>query len=95
MPAFLIVDMAVKDAERYAEYRRAAPALVARHGGEYLVRGGEVEVLEGGWKPARLVVIRFPDRKAAHAFLNDPEYLPWAKVRHDATDSNLIVVDGL
>lgn len=95
MTAYLIVDVAVKDAARYEDYKRAVPALIARHGGEYLVRGGAFEVLEGDWKPTRLVLFRFPDRAAIRAFFDDPDYRPWAEMRHGIADSSLVAVDGL
>ena len=43
------------------EYRRRNTDAVANHGGRFLVRGGEVEVLEGEWPHERCVVIEFPD----------------------------------
>lgn len=57
--------------------------------------GGECEVLEGDWTPTRMVLFRFPDRTAIRAFLNDPDYLPLAALRHEIATSRLIAVDGL
>jgi uncharacterized protein (DUF1330 family) len=37
-----------------------APAAVKAFGGEYLVRGGKHETLEGDWQPHRVAVLRFP-----------------------------------
>lgn len=95
MSAYLIVDVDIKDAQRYESYKRAVPALIARHGGEYLVRGGGFDVLEGTWRPTRLVLLRFPDRQALHAFLDDPDYRPLAALRHSIADSSMVAVDGL
>lgn len=38
------------------------------------MRGGAVTVLEGGWQPSRIVVLRFPSVEAARAFHDSPEY---------------------
>lgn len=95
MTAYLIVDVDIHDAERYEAYKRAVPPLIARHGGEYLVRGGGFEVLEGNWRPTRLVLLRFPDRQAIHAFLDDPDYRPVREMRHAIATSSLVAVDGL
>ena len=46
--AYVIVDMKISDPEQYKQYMAAAPAAVAAFGGEYLVRGGRFEALEGG-----------------------------------------------
>ncbi|MFO1413732.1 MAG: DUF1330 domain-containing protein [Burkholderiales bacterium] len=95
MSAYLIVDVAIRDPQRYEEYKQKVPALIARHGGEYLVRGGAHEVLEGTWQPSRLVLFRFPSRDAIKAFMNDPDYRPLAALRHSIADSSLVAVDGL
>ncbi len=95
MPAYLIASIDVHDPDRYEHYKRGVPALIARHGGEYLARGGEVEVCDGDWKPSRLVLLRFPDRAAIRAFLDDPDYRPLAAIRHASATSSLVAVDGL
>ena len=60
MAVIMIADAEVDDPEAYKEYLEKAPAFVAKHGGEYLARGGAFEVLRGDWKPTRLVIFRFP-----------------------------------
>ena len=94
MPTYLIANIRVKDAERYKDYVANVPALIERHGGKYRVRGGDFEVLEGPWSPDRLVVLEFPDREAALAFYNDPDYEPFRSLRQSVTDSSVILVDG-
>ena len=50
MPAYLIVDCEVTDPERYEAYKLLAPPAIAKFGGRYLVRGGEMTPLEGDWR---------------------------------------------
>ena len=95
MSAYLISDVDIPNPKRYEVYKRDVLKIVARHGGEYLVRGGEFEVIEGDWKPARIVLIRFPDRAAIHAFLNDPDYVPLRNLRNLIAKSRMIAVDGV
>jgi uncharacterized protein (DUF1330 family) len=78
----------------YKEYVSRAPDFVKKHSGQYIVRGGEVQVMEGTWKPERLVIVSFPSREHATAFLNDPEYQAIAPIRQTATTSNLLLVEG-
>ncbi|MGH2522967.1 MAG: DUF1330 domain-containing protein, partial [Anaerolineales bacterium] len=59
MSAYVIVDIDVRDAARYEEYKQLAPPTVAAYGGRYLARGGKAEVLEGVWTPKRLVILEF------------------------------------
>lgn len=94
MSAYFIVDIEVTDPEAYEEYRRHVPPLVAKHGGKYLVRGGEFEVLEGGWTPNRLVVLEFPSSAAAKEFYDSDEYRPLKEIRLKATNSTGVLVEG-
>lgn len=73
MPAYLLLDIDIQDKDAYDLYQREVPPFVARHGGEYLARGGEHEVIEGSWNPTRLVLFRFPDRQSIHELFGDPE----------------------
>ncbi len=59
MPAYIVVEIDVKDPERYADYRTMVPASLEAFGGKFLVRGGAVEKLEGDWQPSRFVVLAF------------------------------------
>ena len=94
MSAYLIADVRVHDVDRYKDYVAKVPALVAKHGGQYRVRGGAVDVLEGSWSPVRLVVIEFPDRAVALAFYDDPAYAPFKTLRQAVTTSAVTIVDG-
>ena len=94
MSAYIIADISVHDPKLYKEYASVAPGFVEKHQGRYVVRGGEVDVVEGNWHPQRLVVVEFSSTEHAHAFLQDPDYQSVAAMRHAATTSNLIVVEG-
>ena len=94
MSAYIIVDIAVHDPEKYKEYVSVAPGFVEKHQGKYVVRGGNVTVAEGDWHPERLVVVEFPSKEHANAFLQDPEYQAVAAIRHAATTSKMLVVEG-
>ena len=95
MAAYLIANIDVRDAAAYEEYKANVPVLVRKHGGEYLARGGAFVVLEGGWQPARMAVLRFPDMASARALYDDPEYEPLKKLRQRVTRTEFVVVEGL
>ena len=95
MPAYMIVDLDVLDAERFEGYKREVAKFIHKHGGEYIVRGGELEVLEGTWKPKRLVVMRFPNRQAIRNYLSDPEYQALFQLRQEVARTNAVAVDGV
>ncbi len=95
MSTYLVVDITVHDPEMLKEYARKSQPFVEKHGGIYLVRGGEVEIQEGTWNPQRLVVVEFPTKDSVKAFLADPGYMPIAAIRHGAATTNMVIVDGL
>ena len=90
---YLIANITVKDPEDYAGYTGQAPPLMARFGGNYIVRGGRAEVPEGESRE-RQVVIEFPSYENAVAAYNDPDYQKIAEIRRRATDSTIILVEG-
>ncbi|HRZ01492.1 MAG TPA: DUF1330 domain-containing protein [Burkholderiaceae bacterium] len=96
MPAaYVIVEMKIADLERYRAYMAAAPATIAAAGGEYVVRGGPLEVLEGDWQPSRVAVLRFPSLEQARAWYEGEGYRAARTHRAGATDYfNAIVVEG-
>ena len=95
MPAYVIADVRkALDQEALVEYRRGNTESVARHGGHFVVRGGEMEVLEGDWDTRRIVVIAFPDMAAAHEWYESEDYAPLKALRQSASDTNIILVDG-
>ena len=96
MTAYLIVDTKIIDEEAYEEYKIRAKPIVESYGGEYLVRGGYITVLEDElWTPTRLVVVRFPSRQAAENFLNSDEYAPVKAIRHKHAETTMTILDGL
>ena len=97
MPAaYIIVDMQISDMEQYRQYMAAAPAAVAAAGGEYLVRGGRFETLEGDWQPARIAMLRFPSFDAAKAFYDGEMYRAAREKRAGATAFfNMVLVEGV
>ena len=97
MPAaYLIVEMHVTDPDRYRDYMAAAPAAVAAAGGEYLVRGGRHETLEGDWQPHRVAMLRFPSYEQAKAFYHGEAYRAARAKRVGTTDYfNMVLVEGV
>lgn len=95
-PAYIIVDMQISDMEQYKQYMAEAPAAVKAAGGEYLVRGGRFEVMEGNWQPARVAMLRFPGFEHAKAFYDGEMYRQARAKRAGATQFfNMILVEGV
>src|SRR5262249_27587131 len=94
MKAYLVLDLAVHDFARFRHYIAEVPAYIAKHSGKYIVQGAPPTPIEGDWKVERMVIIEFPARASAEAFLGDPEIQDLFRVRHETTTSRLVLVDG-
>jgi uncharacterized protein (DUF1330 family) len=94
MAAYVIYQADVLDPERYEEYRAKAAPSIAAAGGRYLIRGGDVEVLEGTLPAGRTVVVEFPDRETLLAWYHG-EYAGIRKLREGAAKATLYVIDGV
>jgi len=94
--AYIIVDMKITDPEQYKQYMAEAPAAVKAAGGEYLVRGGRHEALEGQWQPARIAMLRFPSFEVAKTFYDGEMYRQARAKRAGTTEFfNMILVEGV
>jgi uncharacterized protein (DUF1330 family) len=95
MPAYLIVETDIHDPEQYERYKAASPGAVAAGGGRFLVRGGELAVLEGDWQPKRLVVLEFESLEAAKRFYESEQYQEAKRLRDGAADLRMVAVEGV
>jgi len=95
MAAYIHADVEITDPVAYETYRQQVPALIAAHGGRYLVRGGAVEVLEGDRTPRRQVILEFPDMAHLKAFYTSPEYRRLIEIRQGASFGSLVAIEGV
>ena len=95
MAAYVIAETDVHDPERYERYKAASPGAIAAGGGRFIVRGGELAVLEGDWQPKRLVLVEFDDLEAARRWYDSPQYREARRLREGAATLRIIAVEGL
>ena len=94
-PAYLVVDVKIDDAEAYGKYKEKVKPLIESYGGEYLSRGGEINLLENElWEPTRMVLVKFPDKESAINWYNCEEYQALKKIRIDNASSTSFFIEG-
>ena len=86
--------LGVKDPAGLGEYRSKVEPTLQRYGGKFIVRGGEVQALEGGWQP-RMVIIEFESTARAREWYDSAEYRPLRELRQRSADTQLIVMEGI
>ncbi len=91
---YLIGEIDVHDPHTYATYTARTPGVIAKHGGKFIVRGGESSALEGEGPRGRVIVVEFPSREAAQAFYASEDYQPLIPIRQSASSGRLFLVEG-
>lgn len=81
MPAYWVARAKINDPVQYKRYTDLVTAILARHGGKVLARGGRHQILEGPSKFHRFVVIEFPTFEQGVACFESPEYQEAAALR--------------
>lgn len=94
MSAYIVGTLRILQIDAYASYVAAISGLSARFGGERLVAAAVCEVIEGDSPVGEHVVItRFPDAAQARAFLTSPIYLAARRLRKDAVEIELRLIE--
>ncbi len=94
MSAYIVVQVDVKDQEKYNQYKTMVPATIEAYGGKFLVRGGPTETLEGDWKPERFVILEFESVERAKRWWSSEEYRLPKELRQSASVAQMIVAEG-
>jgi uncharacterized protein (DUF1330 family) len=95
MAGYLVAHVDVTDPALFEEYRKQVPATIAVYGGKYIVRGGAIDVVEGEWRPKRLVMLEFPSIARAKEWYDSKEYAPLKAMRMKAARSEVLFVEGV
>jgi uncharacterized protein (DUF1330 family) len=95
MPAYVIAQLTITDPEGFETYRNMVPATIAKYGGKFVVRGGNVETLEGHWDTQRLVIIEFENAERAKQWWASEDYREAKQLRQRTAKTQLIIVEGV
>jgi uncharacterized protein (DUF1330 family) len=94
MAAYLVADLEINNPDEFQKYSEKVVATVRQYGGKYLIRGGDVQVLEGASKAKRLTILEFPTVEQLKKWYSSPGYQAIIGFRHRAAASNLLIVHG-
>lgn len=95
MAAYIIARINVTDKDRYNEYIKVTPGIIAKYEGRFIVRGGNTVTLEGPEEKWRIVVVEFPDLQKAQDFYNSPDYAEAKKIREGAALAQFVAIEGV
>ena len=95
MTSYVIFQEDVLDPAAFETYKQLSPASIAKFGGEFIVRGGPIEVLEGDFSWQRVVVIAFPSTERARAWFDSEDYADAKAMRLKISKGVAILVEGI
>ena len=94
MSSYLVIDTEVLDQEAFSEFVEKIYDAVQANGGTFLVRGGNLDVIEGDWTPQRLVIMSFDSAEGAGDFVRSSDYTALEELRLRAVRSSVLVAEG-
>ena len=95
MKGYIIFQEDVFDPAAFEDYKALSPQSIAKFGGEFIVRGGPIESLEGDFAYGRVVIIAFPSPEAARAWYHSEDYAEARALRLKISKGEAILVEGL
>ena len=95
MTGYVITDVEITDADRYAEFLQKVTGTVESFGGKFVARGGAIDVVEGDWNPNRIALLEFDSVERAKEWLSSPEYNELNELRTSSSNINMVVFEGV
>ncbi len=95
MSGYVIVEVEITDRAGYGEFMEKVTSTVEAYGGKFVVRGGDIDVVEGNWTPTRLAVMEFESAARAREWLSSGEYNELNELRTSSSTINMVLVEGL
>ena len=94
MAAYVVSMMSIHDPQTYEKYTDRTPPIVARYGGKFLARGGEITTIEGEAYQDRMVILEFPSKQSVLGWMADPEYQEAKTFRHASSKARILLIEG-
>ncbi len=95
MAVYIIARMKIHDRAGYDRYEDGFMPVFEKFNGKMLSVDEDPKVLQGEWDHTRSILIEFPDKQSAYAWMMSPEYQEIAKHRLAASEGESILVEGL
>ena len=95
MSVYIIARFKIHDRSEYDKYSAGFSEVFKKFEGKMLSVDEDPTVLAGDWNDTRSVIIEFPSKEAALAWMTSDDYQAIAKHRNAGSTVNSILVQGL
>lgn len=76
-------------------YAAALPPIYEKYGGRYVAFETDIDVAEGDSDYSAIIISAWPDREAARAFWDSPEYAEAIKLREGIGEFDVVIIGAL
>jgi len=95
MSVYIVVQLKMKNRERYNQYQSKFMEVFKKYNGKLLAADENPEVVEGEWDLNKVVIMEFPDKESYLAWGTSSEYVEIAKDRIAGADATVLVVKSV
>jgi len=95
LSVYIIARFKIHDRSEYDKYSAGFSEVFKKFDGKMLSVDEDPTVLMGDWDDTRSVIIEFPSKKSAIAWMTSDDYRAIAKHRDAGSTANSILVQGL
>jgi len=86
VPVFMVVNLAITDADEYRKYEKGFFGLLKKYGGEFVTFDDKPITLEGDSpRSGRMIIFKFPSEQVAKQWYADPDYQTLSQHRRGGT----------
>jgi uncharacterized protein (DUF1330 family) len=93
MPAYVVIDINIRDSDRFGQYVEAITPMLEAAGARAVSFDADPSVLEGDWTPSTVVILEFPTKDAADTFFASDAYQPLRALRHSIATTNIVIAE--
>jgi len=94
MTVYLVGHIQITDPARYRDYEAGFLDALTPFKGAILAADDAPQILEGETQKGRVVILSFPNQKAQKSWYASDAYQTIMVARHEATNSQIMVVQG-
>ncbi len=94
-PGYVIAEVEVSDTATMQKYGEKVPDTLAPFNHHYVVRGHNIQPLEGEPPKGGIVIIAFDSAQKAREWWDSPAYDAIKPIRHSAAKSRIFIVEGV
>jgi len=99
-PAYVIAEVEpdptkAPDPAAARKYAEEAPKSIAAFDGQYVIRGGKIQSVEGEAPKGYIVVIAFDSLEKARGWYYSPAYEAVKPIRQNSTKSRILIIEGV